>query len=152
MEITRRTDYAIRLIAELVLSEGKPLSVREAALSQGVPYAFARSVQHDLARSGILNTIRGAHGGMLLAIDPAVYTLFDLIESVQGPISIAICTNDKDWCVRRKGCPFHKVWAGANNLLADYFHSVSLKELIEGEPARLTGFVPKRSRTKTPVN
>jgi Rrf2 family protein len=138
MEISRRTDYAIRLIAALLLNEGKPLSVREAATMQEVPYAFARSIQHDLVRSGILTSVRGARGGMLLAIDPTELTLYRLIEVVQGPVSVAICTSDKDWCARHQGCQFHRVWEGANSLLKDYLTSVSIKELIEGKAAHLS--------------
>jgi Rrf2 family protein len=138
MEISRRTDYAIRLIAALLLNEGKPLSVREAAAMQEVPYAFARSIQHDLVRSGILASVRGARGGMLLAVDPTELTLYHLIEVVQGPVNVAICTTDKDWCSRRQGCQFHKVWEGANSLLKDYLTSVSIKELIEGKAAYLS--------------
>jgi Rrf2 family protein len=137
MEISRRTDYAIRLIAALLQNEGRPLSVRQAALMQGVPYAFARSIQHDLTRSGVLASVRGAHGGMLLAADPNELTLYQLIEVVQGPVSIAICTTDKDWCMRRKGCQFHRVWEGANSLLKDYLTSVTIKDLLEGKPAYL---------------
>jgi Rrf2 family protein len=147
MEISRRTDYAIRLIAALLQNDGTPLSVREAANMQDVPYAFARSIQHDLVRSGVIISVRGAHGGMLLAVDPDELTLCRLIEVVQGPVSVAICTTDKDWCMRRSQCQFHRVWEGANSMLKDYLSSVSIKELIEGKSACLSpefmGFVSK---------
>jgi Rrf2 family protein len=138
MEISRRTDYAIRLVAALVESDGKPLSVREAAARQSVPYAFARSIQHDLVRSGLVKSIRGAHGGMVLAGDPNALTLLELIETVQGPINVAVCTTEPDWCPREKGCEFHDVWEGADKLFKDYLSSVSIKELMGGSPACIT--------------
>jgi Rrf2 family protein len=138
MEISRRTDYAIRLIAALLQNAGKPLSVRKAATIQDVPYAFARSIQHDLVQSKIITSVRGARGGMLLAVDPTELTLYRLIEIVQGPVSVAICTNDKDWCARSAGCQFHRVWEGANSLLRNYLASVTIQELIEGKSA----FIP----------
>jgi Rrf2 family protein len=146
MEISRRTDYAIRLIAALLQNGDQPLSVREAATKQDVPYAFARSIQHDLVRSGILTSLRGAQGGMLLAIDPRELTLYRLIEVVQGPVSVAICATDKDWCAREKGCMFHKVWDEVNGILKDYLTSVTIKELIEGEQAHLTSTCPLPSK------
>jgi len=138
MEITRRTDYAIRLIAALLEHQGTPFSVREAAETQGVPYAFARSIQHDLVQQGILKSVRGARGGMLLNVDPEGLTLYHLIEVVQGPVSIAICTNDEDWCPRSKSCKFHYVWEGANKIMEDYLTSVSMMDLLEGEFAHIT--------------
>jgi Rrf2 family protein len=138
MEISRRTDYAIRLIAALLMHDGQPLSVREAASMQGVPYAFARSIQHDLVRNGVIRSIRGARGGMVLAADPTKLTLYELIEIVQGPVSVAICTSDEEWCERHANCQFHRVWEGANALLKDYLSSVSIKELLEGKTAHLS--------------
>ena len=138
MEITRRTDYAIRLIAALVQNGGNPFSVREAAEKQGVPYAFARSIQHELVQHGVIRSIRGAKGGMVLNVDPDKFTLFQLIEIVQGTVSVAVCTNDPDWCPRCKTCQFHGVWEGANSIIKDYLTSVSIKELLAGEKACLT--------------
>ncbi|MCL2339308.1 MAG: Rrf2 family transcriptional regulator [Actinomycetia bacterium] len=139
MEITRRTDYAIRLIAALVQNNGQPLSVREAAEKYDVPYAFARSIQHVMVQAGLVKSLRGAHGGMLLAVDPAELTLYRLIETVQGPISVSVCTADSNWCSRRGSCQFHPVWAGVNSLLSDYLNSVSIKQLLNGETSHLTG-------------
>ncbi|MDR2957506.1 MAG: Rrf2 family transcriptional regulator [Coriobacteriales bacterium] len=138
MDVTRRTDYAIRLIAALTLSDSKPLSVREAAQEYDVPYAFARSIQHALVQAGLIKSIRGAQGGMLLAVDPNKLTLFKLIEAVQGPVNVSVCTSDYEWCSRVNKCEFHQVWEGANAILADYLDSVSIRQLLDGETAHLT--------------
>jgi len=138
VEISRRTDYAIRLIAALAESAGRPLSVRKAAADYDVPYAFARNIQHDLVQAGILKAVRGSQGGMLLAVDPAELTLYHLIEILQGPITIAVCAADPAWCKRSNNCQFHRVWLGAEFLLKDYLSSVSIEELLSGEKAGLT--------------
>lgn len=138
MEISRRTDYAIRLIAALADSKGEPLSVRTTAELQDVPYAFARSIQHDLVLAGLVTSRRGAHGGMVLARPADELTLLEVIESVQGPVGVSICSREEDWCPRDKTCPFHRVWEGADNILRDYLSSVSIKELLDGEKAFLT--------------
>lgn len=132
MEITRRTDYAIRLIAALVESNGEPLSVRSAADDYKVPYSFARSIQHDLVLAGIVRSVRGAAGGMVLNVDPADLTLLQIIESVQGPIGVAICVREADWCPRERFCQFHPIWMGADALLKSYLSSVTIKEIVEG--------------------
>ena len=133
MEISRKTDYAIRLVAALMLNEGKPLSVRKAASMQDVPYSFARGIQHDLVKSGVVTTSRGAHGGMMLAIDPDEYTLAELIETLQGPIRLAICLSEDGWCPRDSNCVFHQVWEGGSSLVFDYLSSISMKEIIKGK-------------------
>lgn len=133
MEISRKTDYTIRLVVALMQNEGKPLSVREAAEQQGVPYSLARSIQHDLVKSGVVTTVRGAQGGMTLAVDPNDYTLTHLIETVQGPLAFSTCQTREGWCPRDKNCVFHKVWCGASEVLRNYLSSVTIKELLEGK-------------------
>ncbi len=64
MDITRRTDYAIRMLMELAVSDECPVSVRVLAEKHAVPYAFARAVQRDLLTAGLVATTRGAAGGL----------------------------------------------------------------------------------------
>ena len=141
MEISRKTDYAIRLVTALMLNDGKPLSVRKAATMQAVPYSFARGIQHDLVNSGVIAATRGAHGGMTLAIDPNEYTLAELIETLQGPIKLAVCLSTEGWCPRDKSCVFHRVWAGGSELLHEYLSSITMKDIIEGKTPFVTDTV-----------
>ncbi|MEN6430451.1 MAG: Rrf2 family transcriptional regulator, partial [Coriobacteriales bacterium] len=68
MDITRRTDYAIRIMTALTAARSDvPVSLRELAGVQDVPYAFARNVQRDLMTAGLITTARGATGGLALA-------------------------------------------------------------------------------------
>ncbi|MCL2756487.1 MAG: Rrf2 family transcriptional regulator [Coriobacteriia bacterium] len=133
MDITRRTDYAIRLIAALIENKGAPLSVREVAEKQDIPYAFARSIQHDLALGGFIRSLRGARGGMILAKDPDSFTLLEFIETLQGAVSIAVCTTEPGWCPRDEDCTFHNVWLNANTMLRDYLSSATIKDILEGK-------------------
>lgn len=137
MEISRRTDYAIRLIAALAASGDEPRSVRVVAEEYDVPYAFARSIQHDLALAGLIKSRRGVHGGMMLAKPADELTLLDIIESMQGPLSIAICARETNWCPRDEHCPFHQVWLGADVLMHNYLSSVTVQQLLDGEKATL---------------
>ena len=137
MEISRRTDYAIRLIAALAASDGEPLSVRTAAEAQEVPYAFARSIQHDLVVAGLIASRRGAHGGMVLCKPASELTLLEVIESVQGPVGLSICSREDGWCPRDKTCVFHQVWTGADDMLRKYLSSVSIQELLDGVKPRM---------------
>ncbi len=139
MEISRKTDYAIRLVAALMQNEGRPLSVRKAATMQEIPYSFARSIQHDLVNSGVITAIRGAQGGMVLAINPDDYTLTELIETLQGPISLAVCLSNEGWCSRSGECVFHQVWRGGSDLLRDYLSSITMKDIIDGKHPFLEG-------------
>jgi Rrf2 family protein len=132
VEITRRTDYAIRLMLALAEAGGGPVSVRELAEKQAVPYAFARGIQRDLVSAGLATTKRGVSGGLCLARPAEDISLLDVIEAVEGPIALNTCTADPDWCQRMGACSVHEVWRGADVLVKQYFGSKSLAGLVEG--------------------
>ena len=136
MEITRRTDYAIRILMELARSGGGPISIRTLATSQDVPYAFARGIQRDLAAAGIVESRRGAAGGAVLARPAEDITLLDVVHATQVNSSCSVCTNDPTWCNRMSGCSVHRVWREVDEMMTSYLGSKSLAGLIGQERGR----------------
>lgn len=133
MDISRKTDYALRMLAALVENPDGTVSVRTAARENGVPYSFARSIQHDLAVAGIVENVRGANGGMRLASDPRETTLLQLVEALQGPVVVACCASpsgDGGPCPNRARCHFTPVWCNAERLLRSFLSSVTLHQLV----------------------
>ena len=59
MDVTRRCDYACRILQAAYRNGDAYMSVSEIADQQSIPYAFARSIQHDLVKSGLIKTVRG---------------------------------------------------------------------------------------------
>lgn len=131
MDITRRCDYALRILRVAYERSGSFVSVAEIAELENIPYAFARSIQHDLVRAGLLRTIRGARGGLALNCNPEKTTIAEVIEAVDGPISIAVCTSDPTSCDKQECCSYNKLWGGANKLLREYFSSITLADILE---------------------
>ncbi|MDD5799685.1 MAG: Rrf2 family transcriptional regulator [Coriobacteriales bacterium] len=145
MDISRKTDYALRMISELVQEPDAIVSVRSAAEDNGVPYSFARSIQHELVRAGIITSLRGSRGGMRLAVDPNEVSLLDVIEAVQGPISLAQCDNPacSTLCPNKPKCHLNPIWRGARELLSDYFSKISLADAVQGvDVAAMKGQTP----------
>jgi Rrf2 family protein len=135
VEITRRTDYAIRMLLELAKSGGGPKSVRSLAASQEVPYAFARGIQRDLTAAGIVEARRGAAGGAVLVKAPENVSLLEVVRATQST-ACAACTDDPEWCDRAGGCAVHRVWQEADEMVSKYLGSKSLAGLINMERGR----------------
>lgn len=131
MDITRRCDYALRILEAAYESGDSYVSVADISEQEDIPYAFARSIQHDLVKGGLIKTVRGARGGLALDCDPAQITLLEVLDAVQGPVSVSLCAVDAEYCKRRGGCSYNKLWMGADSLLNSYFDSITLKELME---------------------
>ena len=123
MEIARKTDYALRMLATLAADPSGVVSVREAARHNEVPYSFARAIQHDLALAGIVENTRGANGGMRLSVDPHEVTLLMLLEAVQGPLALCGCGSAGDGR--------SPIWCNAETMLREYFGSITLWQVVE---------------------
>lgn len=130
MEITHKTEYALMMLAEMVRRPGEVISVRSVAEKKGIPYSFARSIQHDLVRAGIVGSVRGSRGGMTLSIDPSKVTLLQVVEAIQGPILTPSPLDSPS-----KNHPFAVVFDGANALVREYLASVSLSDVVNGGKA-----------------
>lgn len=130
MDVTRRCDYACRILRAAFESGEQYVSVSEISEKEDIPYAFARSIQHDLVKGGLIKTVRGARGGLVLNCDPAEVTLLDVLEAVQGPVSVALCSVDPEYCEKQGGCAYNRVWQGADKLLNDYFASFTLSDIL----------------------
>lgn len=131
MDITRRSDYALRILRAAFNSGDGVVSVTDVSETEDIPYAFARSIQHDLAKGGLIKTVRGARGGIALNCDPHEVSLRQVLEAVQGPVSVSLCAVDPHECVHQGTCAYNKLWMGANSLLNRYYESISLADLLE---------------------
>jgi Rrf2 family protein len=136
VEVSRRTDYAIRILLELARSDGAPISVRALAKNQDVPYAFARGIQRELVASELVESQRGAQGGIFLARPAEEISLLDVVEAMQGAPSCSVCTSDPNWCKRVGGCSVHGIWSEADKMVSEYLGTKSLAGLIDSEGGR----------------
>ncbi len=130
MDISRKTDYALRILSLLACGEDGLLSVRTAAERVNVPYSFARSIQHGLAQAGIIESLRGVRGGMRLKVAPDQITILQIVEAVQGPLVVNACSATDGDCTRMDTCCYHPIWVGAQELLASYLSSVTLDDVV----------------------
>lgn len=129
--ITRRCDYACRIIRAAYQSGSSYVSIADVAEKESIPYSFARSIQHELVKAGFLKTNRGVHGGLVLACDPHTTTVYDVLEHLRGSVSVAECTNSEYQCEHKGACSFNALWRAADALVEDLYASITLADLFE---------------------
>lgn len=131
MEITRRCDYACRIIRAAYKNGDKYVSVAEIAEREQIPLAFARNIRSELVDAGYLQTIRGVRGGIRLNCDPSKVTLYDVMTAIQGPMGVSPCTIEDGYCSCRNTCQYNAVWRAADKLMNDLLKSLVLVDLFE---------------------
>jgi Rrf2 family protein len=110
MQITRQADYAIRAILYLAqLGPDQKASTSQIAEEKDIPLSFLAKIIAQLSVAGLLQTMRGARGGVTLARPAKDINLLEVVEAIDGPIQINECVNDSYQCSQH-GCPMRGIW------------------------------------------
>ena len=86
VELSSRVEYALLALLELASHQPKesPLTMNEITASQEIPERYLDQILAVLRRAGIVQSLRGAKGGYLLAIEPWQITLLEVFSSLDG--------------------------------------------------------------------
>jgi Rrf2 family protein len=130
MEISRRTDYGVRVILDLAtLPRDERASTQEIADRQNIPGPFLAKIISQLSLSGLVTTYRGAGGGVKLARPASRINLLQVIEALDGPVRLNRCVISPGLCPQDEHCPVHDIWAQAQADLTNLLGLTTFDEL-----------------------
>jgi Rrf2 family protein len=133
MQITRQADYAVRAILYLAQvgsnRDNGRVATGSVAKEQNIPSSFLAKIISQLSIAGLLNTLRGAHGGIKLAREPRNITLLEVIEAIDGPIQLNVCVEAPGTCPLEPNCSVRMVWCDAQNELVTRLRNTNFAEL-----------------------
>ncbi|HIQ05071.1 MAG TPA: Rrf2 family transcriptional regulator, partial [Anaerolineae bacterium] len=101
------------------------------AKRQGVPLPFLTKIAADLARAGLLEASRGAGGGISLRRPPQDISMLDVLEALEGPVTLNRCVSTPDFCPHTDYCGLHEVWAEAQADLINRLRDTSFAQLAQ---------------------
>src|SRR5215208_6184858 len=105
MRLSHLADYAVVLMTAAARRRaGERLSATELAADTGVPLPTTQKLMGQLAASGLLSSARGASGGFALARPAAEISLADIVEAVEGPIALTVCSAGGTDCALDAHC------------------------------------------------
>ena len=91
---------------------------------------YLEQILNKIQKAGLLKGKRGPQGGYTLSKDPSEITVLDIISAVQGPIVPVACLDEKKRnCEVFPVCVTWHIWKETQNLLVDYFDSVTIADL-----------------------
>lgn len=107
-----------------------PVSLEVLAHEQHIPERYLGKIIQDLRRSGIIRSVRGAHGGYMLSRPPAEVTLLDVWEALEGPVSPLECLDAPESCEMEAECVTRDVWNRVRDALTKVLASENLARLV----------------------
>lgn len=132
MRLSTRSRYGTRLMLELALHyQEEPVFLKDIAREEEISEKYLSQLVIPLRASGLINSSRGAHGGYRLARSPALITMKDIIQALEGHLSPVECVKNPSVCGRVSGCVTRSVWERLDTRISETLDSISLKDLIE---------------------
>ncbi len=114
---------------------GRPVSAASIAARHRIPAALLGKVMQDLARNGLVESVKGVAGGYQLRQAPAKVTLGDVVAAMDGPIQLAGCQSGCD-CDQRRDCTVRAPLLRLNDAVVAPFERITLADLKAGGHGR----------------
>ncbi|HEC22053.1 MAG TPA: Rrf2 family transcriptional regulator [Chloroflexi bacterium] len=131
LEITRQADYALRATIEVgKLPFGERAPTAAIAARQKIPLPFLAKIVSQLVVRGVLQATRGASGGVSLARPPEEITMLEIVEAIDGPITLNRCTRDPSVCELSPTCPACEIFVEAQQALIERLEKTTLADLV----------------------
>ena len=133
MKISTKGRYGLRILIDIAIHRSQtPRMIKEIAESQGISQKYVSRLILELRNAGFVKSIRGLKGGYVLAKSPSAISLLDVIETMEGKLSIVDCAMSPDCCQRCDDCPARNVWKTANDSLRNSLGWITLATAISG--------------------
>ncbi len=129
MQITRQADYAVRAMVYLAQrGANQRASTGQIAKEKSIPPSFLAKIVSQLSVAGLLQTSRGARGGVSLAKPAEDISLLDVVEAIDGPILLNDCVAESNACDYNDSCPLKPVWCDAQKMLLDHLSKANFAQ------------------------
>ena len=135
MQIPRKIEYALRAMIHLADNPGGVARGTEIARMEHIPKYYLEKVIRDLMRRGLVRARRGPGGGYQLARPAETISFRDVIEAVEGPITLNVCVDGSAACNLQPTCRMFRVWEEGQRVLLEIFSQTTLKEIAASRPA-----------------
>jgi Rrf2 family protein len=147
LRLTNAADYAVQAMIHLAClpEDGAALSA-EIARAQGIPPSFMAKILRSLVRAGLLKSTRGSHGGFALARSACEVSLLDVVEAIEGPLSLVDCLESPCGCQLADECPAQPVWLNVQSRMAEILRAATLEQLVSA-PRRGRGVRSQEPRS-----
>ncbi len=153
LRISKLTDYGTVVLAHLAVGYGTVLSAAEVADATGLALPTVSKLLKSLARAGLVTSMRGANGGYQLARAPGEISAADVIDALEGPVSITECSSLDSQCEHEGVCSVGGTWQRINVAIRRALDDVTLVDLLHADsplPSFIFAGVPVNVETQRP--
>jgi Rrf2 family protein len=135
LRLSKKADYALMAMKHLATRpDTVSASAREIAEAYDIPVELMAKVLQRLVRRGLLASHQGTRGGYRLSRSPSVITVADIIQAIDGPLTVTACSSDVESCGQYSKCSIRDpLWRIKDRIVAA-LATCSLQEMSSDVP------------------
>jgi Rrf2 family protein len=135
LRLSKKADYALMAMKHLATRpDAASASAREIAEQYDIPIELLAKVLQRLARRGLLTSHQGTRGGYRLSRAATAISVADVIQAIDGPLTVTACSTDDENCGQFAKCSVRDpLWRIKDRLLSA-LSTCSLQEIAADVP------------------
>jgi Rrf2 family protein len=138
MKLSTRGRYGVRLMLELALHYGEgPVLLKEIAERQGISEKYLWQLINPLKTTGLVNSLRGAHGGYILGKPPEAISLKAILQILEGSLCLVDCVDNPSLCKRSLSCISRDIWGEASKNMQQTLEDTTLAAMVERQKEKV---------------
>ena len=134
MKFSTRARYGTRALLDIALhdSEG-PVLLKDIARRQGISQQYLAHLITPLKVAGLVRAIRGVRGGFVIAKPPWQINLDEVVQALEGKISLVRCIDNPKAYPYSNVCATHDLWQEVTMVMVKALKDKTLQDLIESQ-------------------
>lgn len=133
MKVNTKIRYGIRAMVEIAKADQKSgIFQKEISQSQKISNKYLDHIIPMLKTAGLIANVKGKKSGYHLTRNPSEVTMLQIHNAFEPEIAVNECLSEHFQCEMENICHTNPFWKGLNNLIVQYFASVTLTDLING--------------------
>jgi FeS assembly SUF system regulator len=136
LRVSRLTDYATVVMTCIAAHPADVLSTAQIADESKLELPTVSKLLKALGQASLVESFRGVNGGYRLARPAADISLAEIVEALEGPISMTECSAGSGHCDRESQCGVRGSWRQINSVLDSALRNMTLADMLKPAPAR----------------
>ena len=129
VKLSTTARYGLRAMSYLSVNvKDSPIPINDIASGQNIPVTFLEQILMKLRRGGLLESVRGAHGGYKLAKNSSEITISEILCALNEPVIWGECQTEKG-CENVLTCPTFNLWKRVKSAVDNILTSTTLEEI-----------------------
>jgi Rrf2 family protein len=155
LRLSKKSDYALIAMKHLATRPdgGGSASAREISEAYDIPLELLAKVLQRLVRARLLASEQGTRGGYRLGRNASLISVADVIQAVDGPVTVTACSTEDHNCDQYTKCSIRDPLWKIKNRIVDALSTVSVAEMaVEADaPAPVAAHTVTRMMFVPPV-